>query len=63
MQYNFVALFLSFVLHKSWFYFPYNKGISGVYTMEFSVRAWFRQPMSHSPNHHKLPTIKLSVRC
>ena len=28
MQYGFVALYLSFVLHKSWFYFPYIKGIS-----------------------------------
>ena len=29
--------------------------------MEFPIMTWFRQPMSHSPNHHKLPTIKLSV--
>ena len=27
MQYGFVALYLSFVLHKSWFYFPYIKEI------------------------------------
>ena len=47
MQYGFVALCLMF-LRKSWFYFPYNKRISGVCTMEFSVMTWFRQPMSHT---------------
>ena len=25
MQYDFVALYLSFFVCKSWFYFPYNK--------------------------------------
>ena len=47
MQYGFVALCLMF-LCKSWFYFPYNKGISGDYTTEFSIMSWFRQPMSHT---------------
>ena len=28
MQYGFVVLYLSFALHKSWFYFPYIKGIN-----------------------------------
>ena len=47
MQYGFVALCRMF-LRKSWFYFPYNKGISGVSTTEFSIMTWFRQPMSHT---------------
>jgi hypothetical protein len=44
-------------LHKSWFSFPYNKGISGVFPTELSTKTWFRQPISHSPNNYKLPTI------
>ena len=47
MQYGFVALCLMF-LRKSWFYFPYNKGITGDCTTEFSAMTWFRQPMSHT---------------
>ena len=63
MQYGFVALGLSFVCVKAGFIFPTTKELSGVCTTEFSIMTWFRQPMSHHPNHHKLPTIKLSVRC
>ena len=63
MKYGFVALGLSFVCLKAGFYFPYNKRISGVFTIELSTMAWFLQLMSHGTNHHMLPTIKLSVRC
>ena len=48
MQYGFVALGLSFFCIKAGFIFPYNKGISGVCTIEFSIMTWFRQPMSHT---------------
>ena len=58
MQYGFVALGLSLVCVKAGFIFPTTKELSGVCTMEFSIMTWFRQPLSHSPNHHKFPTIK-----
>ena len=48
MHYGFVALYLNFVCVKA-DCFPYIKGINEVYTMEFSIMTWFRQPMSHSP--------------
>ena len=63
MQYGFVALYLSFVCIKASFIFPRSKELTGVCTTEFPIMTWFRQPMSHGPNHHKLPTIMLSVRC
>ena len=62
MQYDFVALGLRFCI-KAGIIFPYIKGISGFCTTEFSIMTWFRPPMSHHPNHHKLPTIILSVQC
>ena len=63
MQYGSVALYLSFVCVKASFIFPTSKESTEVCTTEFSLMTWFRQPMSHHPNHHKLPTINLSVRC
>ena len=36
MQYGFVALGLSFVLHKSWLYFPYNKSVQFIPDLDFA---------------------------
>ena len=63
MQYGFVALYLSFVCVKAGFILPTSK--AKVKSVLWSFLSWHGSANRCliAQNHHKLPTIMLSVRC